>query len=57
MDQYYHPNNEGGIAPNDQSLGIDWRLPEASWVQSKKDQNQPLFREARLFDFNDNSYA
>ena len=57
VDQYYHPENEGGIAPNDQSLGIDWRFPEVSWVQSKKDQNHPLLKEAHLFDFKDNSYA
>ena len=57
VDQYYHPENEGGISPNDLSLGIDWRLTEASWVQSKKDQNHTLFREVRLFEFKDNSYA
>ena len=57
VDQYYFPENEGGIAPNDPALSIDWRLPEASWVQSKKDQNHPLFREASLFDFKDNSYV
>ena len=57
VDQYYHPENEGSIAPNDKSLGIDWRLPEASWIQSKKDQNHPLFKESPLFDFKNNSCA
>ncbi|MAD12199.1 MAG: dTDP-4-dehydrorhamnose 3,5-epimerase [Flavobacteriaceae bacterium] len=55
VDQYYYPENEGSIAPNDQVLGINWRLPETSWIQSKKDQNHPLFKESPLFDFKDNS--
>jgi dTDP-4-dehydrorhamnose 3,5-epimerase len=55
VDQYYHPENEGSIAPNDPALDIDWRMPKASWVQSKKDQNHPLFKEASIFDSKDNS--
>jgi dTDP-4-dehydrorhamnose 3,5-epimerase len=57
VDQYYHPENEGNIAPNDPALGIDWRMPETSWVQSKKDKNHPLFKEASIFDFKDNAYV
>ena len=57
VDQYYHPENEGSIAPNDPALDIDWGIPEDYWVQSKKDQNHPLFKEASIFDFKDNLYV
>ncbi len=50
VDQYYHPENEGGISPDDPSLAINWKLPKDQWIQSKKDQSHPLLQEGILFD-------
>ena len=57
VDQYYHSESEGSIAPDDPSLKIDWRIPKSKWIQSKKDQNHPLFQEAIIFDYKKNFYA
>lgn len=35
---FYHPNDEGGIAWNDPDIGIDWPIEEGmKLIQSKKD--------------------
>jgi len=57
VDQYYHPKSEGSIAPDDPSLGIDWRLPKSQWIQSDKDKQHPSISQAPLFDFKDDLYA
>ena len=57
VDQYYHPQSEGSIAPDDPSLGIDWRLPKSEWIQSEKDQNHPALDQANLFDNKEDLYA
>ena len=57
VDQYYHPEKEGSIAPNDPTLNIDWKLPKTSWIQSKKDQKHLFLNEAKLFDYNENLYG
>ena len=41
VDQYYHPKSEGSIAPDDPSLGIDWRLPKANGYNLIKTSNTP----------------
>ena len=57
VDQYYYPQCEGSIAPDDPNLGIDWRLPKLNWIQSEKDQNHPTLEQASLFDYNEDLYA
>ena len=57
VDQYYHPENEGNIAPNDPALGIDWRMPEKKWIQSDKDKMHPKLKDAILFDYKKNLYV
>ena len=49
VDQYYHPESEGSIAPDDPDLLINWRVPKNEWIQSKKDQNHPLLQDATTF--------
>lgn len=36
-DEFYHPEAECGIAWNDPTIGIDWRLPKEDIILSKKD--------------------
>lgn len=57
VDNYYDFKSERSIAPNDPDLGIDWRLPNSQWIQSKKDQNYLFLQDANIFDFKDNFYA
>ena len=44
-DKFYAPQSEGGIAWNDPTLGIDWRIPEASVILSEKDKHHPLLKD------------
>ena len=57
VDNYYNPQSEGSISPDDPTLAIDWQLPKDEWIQSEKDQNHPTLSEAPLFDFKDDLYA
>ena len=57
LDEYYHPECEGSISANDPDLGIDWKIPEADWIQSEKDKNHPTLSKASVFDFKDDLYA
>lgn len=49
-DDYYHPNDEGGLMWNDETIGIEWPLLGASEHEkpleillSEKDRNHPSF--------------
>ena len=57
VDEYYHPESEGSIAPNDPELDIDWGLTKSEWIQSKKDQKNPYLADSTLFDYEENLYA
>ena len=57
VDQYYHPQNEGSIAPDDPSLAIDWQLAKEEWIQYEKDKAHPFLSKALLFDFKDDPYV
>jgi dTDP-4-dehydrorhamnose 3,5-epimerase len=41
VDNYYSPECDRGLAFDDQSLNIDWQLPNLELKLSDKDQNQP----------------
>lgn len=46
-DDFYHPEDEGGIIWNDPEIGIEW--PEVGQIiLSEKDQRHPSFREAKI---------
>ncbi len=49
VDNYYHQGSERGIAYNDNSLAIDWKLNLEDIKVSLKDANQTLFKEADFF--------
>src|SRR5210317_1841245 len=56
VDNYYQPDREGSIAPEDIELGIDWKLPKSEWILSEKDQKHPSLSEANLFDYKQDLY-
>lgn len=45
-DDVYHPEDEAGIIWNDETIAIDWPLPESEIITSKKDRLLPSFLEA-----------
>ena len=49
VDNYYHKVSERGIAYNDNSLAIDWKLKPEDIKVSLKDANQTLFEDADFF--------
>lgn len=44
-DNYYKPDQEGGISPIDPSLAIDWKINLEEAILSDKDLSLPLFYE------------
>jgi dTDP-4-dehydrorhamnose 3,5-epimerase len=44
-DNYYAPDAEGGLAWNDKTLNIDWRLNENDIILSEKDKHRPSLEE------------
>ena len=56
-DNYYAPQSEGALAWDDPDLGIDWRIPAAEIVLSKKDKAHPRLKDADgLFDYSEKLY-
>lgn len=45
-DDFHHPELEGGIAFNDPSLGIAWKIPFSQMNVSERDKKHPTFAEA-----------
>ncbi len=50
VDNYYSKEHDRGIAFDDPSLKIDWKLPIEQLKLSKKDKLQPLLKDAEIFD-------
>lgn len=44
-DDFYHPEADGGISILDDSLGIDWHIPQEQALLSEKDTKHPLLKE------------
>ncbi len=57
VDSFYSPEHDRGVAFNDKTLGIDWKLPAAQLQLSSKDKKLPVFEQAEYFDYNLNLYA
>ena len=57
-DNIYAPEQEGAIAWDDPTIGIDWKLPAEDVILSAKDTAHPTLAEATdLFDYNTDYYA
>lgn len=56
-DNFYHPEADGGISIQDDSLGIDWKIPTENAILSEKDTKHPLLKDFDSpFTFGDNLY-
>ena len=52
VDNYYSPENDRGIAFDDESLNIDWKLLSGELNLSPKDQKQPKLADTQeIFDY------
>lgn len=47
-DRFYNPDAEAGIAWDDPSLAIDWKIPLKDVILSEKDRHRPLLKDAEL---------
>lgn len=50
-DEFYHPEADAGISIQDDSLGIDWRIPVEQAILSAKDLKHAKLGELTDFDF------
>lgn len=56
-DNYYHPEADGGISIQDESLGIDWMIDASNAILSEKDLKHPLLKDFDSpFDYNIDLY-
>ncbi len=44
-DNYYHPEADGGISIQDESLGIDWHIDPSKALLSEKDTKHPCLKD------------
>ena len=43
-DDFYHPNDEGGIMFDDPDIGIEWPKIDVEYILSEKDKKHPWFK-------------
>ena len=48
-DDFYHPNDEGGIIYNDPTIGVEWPKIDCDIILSEKDKFHPPFKEISVF--------
>ena len=47
-DDFYHPEDEGGIIWNDPDIGVEWPELECDYILSEKDKKNPKLKEIRV---------
>ena len=47
-DDFYHPEEEGGIIYNDEDVNIEWPAIDAEYILSEKDQKHPGLKAANI---------
>lgn len=46
LSDYYHPEDEGGVPWNDETIGVDWPIPKGmDIITSERDSHHPAFCE------------
>ena len=48
-DDFYHPNDEGGIIYNDPTIGVEWPKIDCDIILSEKDKFHPPLKEISIF--------
>ena len=49
VDDYYHPNDEGGLMWNDPDIAIEWPIEEGMEIKlSDKDKLHPPFKNLKF---------
>lgn len=48
-DDFYHPNDEGGIIYNDPTIGVEWPKIDCDIILSEKDKFHPSLKEISVF--------
>ena len=46
-DDFYHPNDEGGIMYNDPDIGVEWPKIDTEYILSEKDKKHPGFKKIK----------
>jgi dTDP-4-dehydrorhamnose 3,5-epimerase len=57
VDNYYSPENDRGMAFDDESLNIDWGISASELKLSDKDTKQPSFKDVEHFDYSVDLYV
>ncbi len=47
-DEFYHPEDEGGIMYNDNSLNISWPHIDGEIILSERDKNHPSIKDSKI---------
>ena len=47
-DDFYHPEDEGGLMYNDPDIGIEWPQIDGEILLSEKDKIHPLLKESKI---------
>jgi len=47
-DDFYHPEDEGGLMYNDPDIGIEWPQIDGEIFLSEKDKKHPLLKESKI---------
>lgn len=47
-DDFYHPEEEGGLMYNDAEISIEWPEIDCEYTLSEKDQKHPTLKEAKI---------
>ena len=46
-DDFYHPNDEGGIIYNDPDIGVKWPKIDSDLILSEKDTKHPKLKDIK----------
>ena len=47
-DEFYHPEDEGGLIYNDPDIAIDWPQLDTEYILSEKDTKHPTLKESNI---------